>query len=417
MILPRSLQADSVRFFVPLRDAGRLSTLPWNLPLEEWDRAKVRLISVKSGLSRHIVRFPEIEGRRYAVKETSGENARREFRRYRELRKRGLPTLEPIGIVLRDEGVALVDTGVARLRQQRDTGYLVTRLMENVLPDSYLFRRAFTEENRVAIWDTVIHLFVRLHTEGVYWGDASLANMLVHFGSEIVPGLGRRKRLEAVLADAETVEIRPSLTASLRMADLEFFLESMLWVDADLRASGMVRDPVVTKRDQKYIRTTYLERFELAQEMRTFELVTSIDVDTRLGSFDVKGYSHLLLKHIQEHRWYLGERRKRDVPLAEAAQDWYQTIFRPVCKIFSEEGLLEFFPDATAASMYVRIMEHKYFMSERVRKDVGLAAALEDYVRRFAQHGRWQLVVRSIVHALASLFGGEEETSSTTALS
>jgi len=375
------------------------------------------LIPVKSGLSRHIVRFPDVDGRRYAVKETSGENARREFELYGELQKKGLPTLEAVGVVLRDEGVTLVDTGVARLRQQRDTGYLVTRLMENVLPDSYLFRRAFTEDNRVTIWDAVIHLFVRLHAEGIYWGDASLANMLVHFSSEIVPGLGRRKRLEAVLADAETVEIRPSLTTSLRLADVEFFLESMLWMDADLRASGMVRDPVVTQKDQKYIRTTYLERFEIAQEMRTFELLTSIDVDARLGSFDVRGYSHLLLKHIQEHRWYLGERLKREIALADAAQDWYQTIFSPVCRIFSDEGLLEFFPEATAASLYVRVMEHKYFMSERERKDVGLAPALEDYVQRFARHGRWQLVVRSIVQALASLFESDERTPSTSALS
>jgi hypothetical protein len=322
-----------------------------------------------------------------------------------------------VGVVLRDEGVALVDTGVARIRQQRDTGYLVTRLMENVLPDSYLFRRAFSEGNRTTIWDAVIHLFVRLHAEGIYWGDASLANMLVHFGSEIVPGLGRRKRLQAVLADAETVEVRPSLTASLRMADVEFFLESMLWMDADLRASGMVRDPLVTQKDQQYVRATYQERFEVAQEMRTFELLTSIDVDARLGTFDGRGASHLLLKHIQEHRWYLGERLKREVPLADAAQDWYQTIFSPVCRIFSEEGLLEFFPDATAASLYVRVMEHKYFMSERERKDVGLPAALEDYVERFARHGRWQLVVQSIVQSLSSLFEPDESVSRTPSLS
>lgn len=169
MLPPLTFKADSVRFFIPPEDAGRLVELPWGIPLEDWDRAKVRLIPVKCGLSRHIVRFPDVDGRRYAVKETSGENARREFARYGELRRRGLPTLETVGVVLRDEGVALVDTGVARLRQQRDTGYLVTRLMENVLPDSYLFRRAFSQDNRVMIWDAVIHLFVRLHAEGIYW--------------------------------------------------------------------------------------------------------------------------------------------------------------------------------------------------------------------------------------------------------
>jgi hypothetical protein len=49
---PLSFKADSVRFFVPPADTRRLILLPWDVPLEEWDKAKVRLIPVKSGLSR-----------------------------------------------------------------------------------------------------------------------------------------------------------------------------------------------------------------------------------------------------------------------------------------------------------------------------------------------------------------------------
>ena len=191
----------------------------------------------------------------------------------------------------------------------------MTQLMEKVIPDSYLFRRGFSKENRDRIWDVVIELFVQLHGNGVYWGDASLANMLIHFSTEIVPELGRRTRLQAVLADAETVEVRPSLSDSLRRADVDFFLESMLWTEADLQASGVTRDPVITREDQQYITTRYAERYAVAQEIRSFELVTHIDVDRLLGNFDAKGYGKLLLQHINEHKWYLSERHGKEVPL------------------------------------------------------------------------------------------------------
>ena len=297
-------------------------------------------------------------------------------------------------------------TRVGVQRELNATGYLVTELMDNVIPDSYLYRRAFSFDNRKRIWDAVIELFVQLHSSGVYWGDASLANMLIHLSTEPVPELGRRTRLRAVLADAETVEIHPSVADALRRSELDFFLESMLWTEADLRASGIMRDPLMSRDDQQYIRSAYEERFAVEQEVRSFELVTHIDVDRLLGTFVAKGHGKRLLQHINEHKWYISERRKRDVPFAEAAHDWYQTIFKPVCRVFSQYGLLEYFPDRTASSLYVEIMEHKYLMSEREGRDVGLVVALENYARRFSRQEPPNLSIRKIVRALTRLLTG-----------
>jgi hypothetical protein len=202
------------------------------------------------------------------------------------------------------------------------------------------------------------------------------------------------------------VEIHPSLSDRMRQEDMEFFLESMLWTEADLRASGVVRDPIMTGEDQEYLRHTYAEAYSLELEQRSFELVTRIDVDTLLGSFDVRGYGKVLLQHIQEHRWYLGERRGVEVPLSAAAEDWYRTIFRPVCRLFQEHGLLSLFPEKTAASLYVEIMEHKYYMSQPRRKDVGLRAALQDFVRRFAPPHRPTYSPAALLDALGALFRG-----------
>ncbi|HEY2937876.1 MAG TPA: hypothetical protein VGJ25_14835, partial [Gaiellaceae bacterium] len=41
--------------------------LPWSEPLEEWQEE--RLVEVARGISRHVVRFVDYDGRLYALKE------------------------------------------------------------------------------------------------------------------------------------------------------------------------------------------------------------------------------------------------------------------------------------------------------------------------------------------------------------
>jgi hypothetical protein len=403
-MLPQlALELDNISFFVPPEISSALVPLPWRHALETWDEYGVQLLNVKSGLSRHIVRFVEVADRRFAVKETSLASAQREYKTYIRLGEMGLHTLIPVGYVARNDGLAIIETKIGGQPQEHVTGYLITELMEKVVPDSLLFKRGFSKENRKRIWDAVISLFVEMHSHGVYWGDASLANMLINFSTETVPELGHRTKLGAVLADVETVEIHRSITDSLRLVDVEFFIESMHWTEADLKASGIVRQSVITEEDERHLLDIYKERFAIEQEMRSFELVTHIDVDKLLGDFDVKGYGKILLKHINEHKWYLSERRGREVPLVEAAEDWYREVFQPVCKVFIQYSFLDYFPERTAASLYVEIMEHKYLLSERVGKDVGLIAAARDFVKNFAAQKPPQPTIRSMLAALRAL--------------
>lgn len=403
-LLEPVMETGNLRFFVLAEKLAPLTSLPWQHPLETWSEHHVKLLEVKSGLSRHVVRFVQLNGRRFAIKETSCEAAMREHDTYVRLQAMGIRTLTPVGVVERDDGTGIVDTQVGSQVYARRTGYLITELMENVVPDSFLYKRGFSKENRRRIWDAVIALFVEMHSNGVYWGDASLANMLIHFSSEVEPELGYRTKLRAVLADAETVEIHPSLSESLRLTDVEFFIESMLWMEADLNASGIGRESVITDQDQRMIIDTYKMRYAVEQEMRSFELVTKIDVDSLLGDFDSKGYGTILLTHINEHKWYMSEREGREVRLEDAAQDWYHTVFKPVCRLFNEYELSSFFPEKTAASLYVQIMEHKYFMSEQAQKDVGIAAAMWDYIIRFAQPAISRHIIRSLIRELRALF-------------
>lgn len=360
-----------------------LQRFPWHKPLEEWNRSEANFLQIKSGLSRHLVRFVRVRRKSFAIKETSAETALREFAAYSRLRQMKIPTLLPVGTVIRDEGDVAVETEIGKQIEHHETGYIVTQLLEFAIPNYFLFRRAFTKTNRARIWDTIIRLFVELHIKGVYWGDASLSNMMIVFAKEEVPEIGLRTVLRALLADAETVEFYPKLSMQMRIADIENFLESMAWTEADMRSSGLLRDPLLTTEDQKYILNRYRDLFAVEQEALSFELITKIDIDKLLGTFQVPGQSKALLQHIYEHKWYLSERKGNEIAINEAAHDWYINVFKPVIGLFAKHAVLDEFPDRTASSLYLDIMLHKYYLSEQIGSDVGLLAALESYARKF----------------------------------
>jgi hypothetical protein len=57
-------------------------------------------------------------------------------------------------------------------------------------------------------------------------------------------------------------------------------------------------------------------------------------------------------------------------------------------------------------------MEHKYFMSQKEGRDVGLVSALEDYAARFGSQQSLLDTIRLITDALVSFFGRDPIRSS-----
>ncbi len=381
-----------------------LQQLPWHKPLLKWTRRDAKFLQVKSGLSRHLVRFIESKRQAFAIKETTGETAAKEIAAYRRLREMGIPALYPVGTVIREEEKIIIVSSPASPVEHPTTGYVVTALLEYSLPNSHLFRRAFTHASRRRIWDAIVTLFVQLHHGGVFWGDASLSNMMIVFANQHFPEIGIRTVLRAVLADAETIEFHPHLSPRMRMTDIDFFLESMAWTEEDLRASGFLRDALMTKADQEYIIHRYADLYEIEREEQKFEFLTKIDVDALIGPFSQRGQSKALLKHIYEHKWYLSERRGVDVPLEEAASDWYMNVFKPVLLLFDEFRILDEFPEATASSLYLDIMLHKYYLSEQCGRDVGLITAFESYSGQFQENERKRIKMKKLASSIKMMF-------------
>ena len=67
-----------------------------------------------------------------------------------------------------------------------------------------------------------------------------------------------------------------------------------------------------------------------------------------------------LLRQIRQHRLFLLEQAGSEVPLKEAAEDWYNTIYRPLTVIVERAGLLASFPGRTAADLYAYISVHQW---------------------------------------------------------
>ncbi len=398
---------SSIRFRVDPIFEEELRTLPWSEPIAEWHRYGVHLLNIKRGISRHVVIFVRTGKFSFGIKEISEQTSRREIDHYEQLLLRGIHTLIPAGSVIREEAPIPVATAVGLQYEPNSVAHTVTLLMDKVLPDSLLYSRNFRKENRRKIWDAIVHLFVQLHSNGVYWGDASLANVLIKFEKREEPFVGKRTVLMAYLADAETVEIRPRLSASMREADLQFFFESMEWINEDLRRAGAVRDEVGTEEDQRYIRQRYELLYRTERKKKRFEQQTTFNIDKFLGGISDPAYVDLFLTHIEEHKWYMAEKSGRDVSLADAAHDWYRTVFVPICGLFRTEHLIELFRGKTAAELYIEIMNNKYYLSEQAGRDVGMVAAMKDYAGRFAAESH-KNILEQLAENMRKILGMKE---------
>src|SRR5207237_9141347 len=100
---------------------------------------------------------------------------------------------------------------------------------------SLLYSIPFTRKNKHHLLSAIAVLLVELHEHGIYWGDPSLANILIRIDG---------RRIMAIMADAETAEVFPGLMSKgLREQDLELFHDSLIWQAEDLRqARGLEED-------------------------------------------------------------------------------------------------------------------------------------------------------------------------------
>ncbi|MGE9808653.1 MULTISPECIES: DUF4032 domain-containing protein [unclassified Janibacter] len=371
--------------------------LPWSTPLEEWPDD--RLAALPRGISRHVVRFVHLSHRVLAVKEIKADIAAREYQMLRMLRRLDQPSVEPFGIV----------TGRTDVDGNPLDACLLTRHLQFSLPYRALFSQNLRPDTANRLIDALAVLLVRLHLTGFWWGDVSLSNTLFRRDAGA---------FAAYLVDAETGELHESLTDGQREHDLDIARVNIAGELMDLAAGGLLQadtDPVVTSERimtryrELWAELTGPERFETGHRWRVDDRIRRLnalgfDVDELAISTDIDGaqiqiqpkvvdaghHSRRLLRltglDVEENQ---ARRLLNDLDSFRASQDrqnedeeivahdWVTQIYEPITRTVPRALTAKLEP----AELFHEVLEHRWYMAEKVGHDVRIEDAITDYVR------------------------------------
>ena len=369
----------------------------------EWEKCCIRLEELPRGLSRHPVIFVNYIGNLYAIKELPIGVAQLEYDVLEKMEELWLPSVTPVGYV-------------KVITPERETSLVITHYLEQALPYRMLFMQSSLNRYRDHLLDAMAGLLVQLHLAGIFWGDCSLSNTLFRRDAG---------KLQAYLVDAETAEAhKPRLEPMLRHHDLEIMEENLVVDLTNLAASKDLPPGFPVSATGSSIRRRYRDLWE---EITREEIIPAEDgyrIQERIRALNNLGFSvrdfemqpaengsklrfrvfvtdrnfhrdqllsltgieaeemqaRQMMNEIQEIKATLSQLNNRAMFLSAAAYYWLENVFRPVAaRLKPLVGESDSLPE-----LYCQVLEHKWFLSERMQHDVGHQAAVEDYLRNIA---------------------------------
>ncbi len=398
------MKEAETRFFLHENYFNELKNLPWRLDLENWEERGIKFLDFRKGISRHPVRFLRTRYSAFAIKQTTASLAEIEISGYQKLLSLGIHTLIPVGYVVTKKNSAAPQTKSGISNNKNELAFTITLLEDKVIPDSYLYRLNFKEKNLKIIWDAIAELIAILHFNNIYWGDASLGNTLILF-FKIKDEKGRVKtELKAILADAETIVVFPKIPIKKRTEDLQFFFDSMYWLNEDYKQAGDSRNNFTTTGDKKYILQKYKEEYLRFKKIASFEKLTGINVRRHFHQVhDIHGL-YSIKKQIEEHKWYLSEKAGKEIGIKKSSESWLNEIYYPIINEFQKLDIFEYFPFTDSVKLYVDVMTHKYYLSQEAGKDAGVEKAIKSYYLKYAEGKSMFPGIKNIFEEIKKLF-------------
>jgi tRNA A-37 threonylcarbamoyl transferase component Bud32 len=391
-----------------IQSAPDFGNLPWELPVSTWTIDLVPMEDVQRGISRHPVVFIRFGEELFAIKELPEQTARTEFDLLSQIHKTGLPSVKPAGYAL-------------ITRDGREYSVLFTHYLESSVPYRALFINKEMDQYQIHLLDAVSELLVQLHSNGFYWGDCSLSNVLFRRDAGA---------LQAYLVDAETCEFHlPPLSPMLRYHDLEIVEENIFGELTDLQMNDELSEGYPVEKIGVYIQQAYRNLWEELNREVVFSQNESFRIEERIRAINSLGFSvkDIELKKVEAgnqlklrvfvsdrnfHRNQLfeitglkGEERQAQQILNEineiranmvqsdsenssmiaVTNYWMKNIYCPVVeKLLSiVDSKAKTDDDRVLLELYCQVLEHKWYLSERMQHDVGHQTAVDDYIQQY----------------------------------
>ncbi|MDO5035225.1 MAG: DUF4032 domain-containing protein [Actinomycetaceae bacterium] len=381
-----------------------LLDLPWEQPLEEWPESV--LAALPRGISRHIVRFVNLNGRVIAVKEISETVAYHEYQLLRDLNRLGAPSVLPTAVI----------TGRRAPDGEELNSALITEHLQFSLPYRAVFSQSMRPETAMRLIDSLAVLLVRLHLLGFYWGDVSLSNTLFRRDAD---------SFSAYLVDAETGELHPALTRGQRHYDVDLARTNIIGELMDLQAGGLLEEDADAIEVGNRIHERYHELWEQLTAEETYSgnerwrITSKIRQLNDLG-FDVgelsmsqtpdgskivlqpkvvdAGHHHRQIMRltgldVQEQQarrmlndlaTYRAMTGRNDQPIELVAHQWLNEVFEPTVRAIPPQLGAKLEP----AQIFHEIQEHRWFLAEQRNGDVPLQEATRSYIDNILKNRR-----------------------------
>ena len=285
---------------------------------------------------------------------------------------------------------------------------LLTEHLRFSLPYRSLFSHGLSHDNLPSLVDALVVLLVRLHLADFFWGDVSLSNVLF-----------RRSAggFAAYLVDAETGELRPSLSTSMREYDLTIATENVFAELLDLQASESLSyeveaHDIVELLEERYHalwdELTAEEEFSAAEMWRIeqrierlndlgfdvdeLDIVTDFDgdrvriqpkvVEAGHHQRELQGLTGLHVEDAQARR-LLNDIASYTAALNLGREDrhlvanrWLDEIYEPVAAMVPPTPAASSSPPRSST----RCSQHRWYLAEQAGHDVDTFEAAADYI-------------------------------------
>ncbi|MCJ8313115.1 MAG: DUF4032 domain-containing protein [Saccharospirillaceae bacterium] len=403
-----------IRIYSPSSSLANLG-YPWSRHLNDWpDRC---FVDVPCGIHRNVVKFIQYEDNIYVLKELRTHVAKKELANLHKLEALGLPVVNSVGLVeKRDEAVEEASNEYTqdspKIKDMFDRGLLITKFLDGSLPYRVIIERGINYTRLEQMLDSLAQLLVRVHLVGFYWGDCSFSNALFKRDAGL---------LTAFLVDAETGEFHKKLSKGQREYDLELAHLNIAGDLMDLEAHcglpndadpvdladslvskyhyfwGQLTDPIEIGANEQYKIDQFIERINtqgydigeleidtLVRGTRLFVRPVNVEpgfnrkkLQKLTGLLVGENQAKRLLQDIYRYQPYLSGMKKQPVNIGSAARRWLIDIYQTSLDMIAVE-LRDHLDDA---EVFHEILEHRWYISEQQKKDVGTIEATKSYVR------------------------------------